>query len=157
MVWTTQEHLPEKLRTAFEEILRPELITLVRSRLESDEALSRALINNFQEIQKANQESLVFKMTGYYDKLWSDIDTIKRQMGDSSITQRRIETALSCVNSQHKIESLSGSNSPICHDEKNCVPERQSLDSTNPRVETDQGLLQNTGRQNLSKESLNEM
>ncbi|CZR63036.1 uncharacterized protein PAC_12933 [Phialocephala subalpina] len=128
------EQLPEKLRRAFEEVLKPEFVSLYRHRLESQQTLGTAITGNFKEIQKESQNTIVSKMTECYDRLWSDINTIKRHLDDSSITQQRIETALSGVSYSPKMKPLSSSSTPGCDDEAPCLPTGRRLGPNDRRV-----------------------
>ncbi|KAF4633160.1 hypothetical protein G7Y89_g4962 [Cudoniella acicularis] len=83
--------LPENLRKIFQELLRPELIAILRDNLLS---LNPKLLENYEQRQANDHKEVVSKMSENYADLSSARYKIKRQMDDSNLSQERIECCL---------------------------------------------------------------
>jgi hypothetical protein len=87
----TQQRLPNDLRTTFQEVLRLELIAVLRENLPP---LHPEILEHYQERQIKNHEALVSKLSGYYEGISSDIDTIKFQLRNSNSMGERLQYSI---------------------------------------------------------------
>ena len=87
----TQQRLPNDLRTTFQEVLRLELIAVLRENLPP---LHPEILEHYQERQIKNHEALVSKLSGYYEGISSDIDTIKSQLKNSNSIGERLKNSI---------------------------------------------------------------
>lgn len=90
-MWTTQQQLPDTLRTALRESCRPELIGVLREDLPS---LGSTLTEQYQEVHSTSHDKLVTKLAEHYQEVSSGIEEIKRQMINSRTMQRQTESPL---------------------------------------------------------------
>jgi hypothetical protein len=86
-----QQRLPNDLRITFQEVLQPELIAIVRENLPP---LRPDILEHYQERQIKNHATLVSKLSGYYDGISSDIDTIKLQLKNSNSIGERLKYSI---------------------------------------------------------------
>jgi hypothetical protein len=87
----TQQRLPNDLRITFQEVLRPELIAILRENLPP---LHPEILEHYQERQIKSNEVLVSKLSGYYKGISSDIDTIKLQLKNSNSIGERLKYSI---------------------------------------------------------------
>jgi hypothetical protein len=90
-VWTTQQNLPESLRSTFKETLRPELISILREHLPP---LKSAISEDYQEIQITSHDTLDTRLSELIGGLSLGMDEIKQQISSSKVIQQRIESCL---------------------------------------------------------------
>jgi hypothetical protein len=89
-VWTTQNALPENLRTTYGDVLRPELIALLRDNLlplRGDVVANHAL-------QAEQYKAICSTLSERYEGLSSGISALKDHIDNSNIMQLRIESSL---------------------------------------------------------------
>jgi hypothetical protein len=87
----TQQRLPNDLRITFEEVLRPELIAVLRENLPP---LHPEILEHYQERQIKNHEALVSKLSGYCEGISSNIDTIKLQLRNFNSIGERLKYSI---------------------------------------------------------------
>lgn len=76
MVWTTQQQLPNNLRTSFEQVLRPDILHIPRDNLVP---LSSMLERN-QLTQASNHDVLVGMLTAHCGALRSEMVELRQQI-----------------------------------------------------------------------------
>ncbi|KAI0451866.1 hypothetical protein F5B21DRAFT_485364 [Xylaria acuta] len=109
MVWTTQQKLPDTLRATFQETLRPELITVLQECLPP---LNLMLLENYQEAQSISRGAQDSRFPELYEGLSSDVEEIKRRIGNPKITKQRIESCLQGDATKTRQKVLSGAEDP---------------------------------------------
>jgi len=87
----TQQQLPNSLRIAFQQTLRPELIAVLQ---ESLPPLNSTLLENYQELQNTTHEIFVIKWNENYEDLSTVVKEIKEDIKSSKVMQTRIESCL---------------------------------------------------------------
>lgn len=90
-VRATQQQLPENLRVAFQQTLRPDFIAVLH---ESLPPLNSTLLEHYQEVQNTNHDILAKKWREHYEDLSAGIREIKEDMKSSRMTQLRIESSI---------------------------------------------------------------
>ena len=91
MVWTTQQALPDALRTAFQETLKPEMIAILRENLPP---LSSTLIENDRGRACRGREKLVMTSSEACRETAAAIEGMKLQINSSETMLRNIESSL---------------------------------------------------------------
>jgi hypothetical protein len=88
----TQQRLPNDLRVTFQDVLRPELIAILR---ENIPALNSEMLEHYQQRQSRTHEALASRLSEHYDGISSDINKIRLQLKSSNPpTQGRLEYAI---------------------------------------------------------------
>lgn len=90
-IHTTRQQLPENLRVAFQQTLRPELIAFLQNSLSP---LSSTLIQSHQDIQDVKHGLVESKLIERYEELTTSIRDLKENMKSAKATQMRIESCL---------------------------------------------------------------
>ena len=91
MVWTTQQALPDTLRTTFQETLKPEIIAILRENLPP---LSSTLIENDRGRACRGRETLVMTSSEDCREASAAIEGMKLQINSSETMLRNIESSL---------------------------------------------------------------
>jgi hypothetical protein len=87
----TQQRLPLNLQLAFQQTIRPELVTILQDHLAP---LSSTLIGDIRTVQTKSDEVLATRLAEYYGDFSASLQEIKNQLTDSTNMQTRIESFL---------------------------------------------------------------
>ena len=79
------------MRTTLQELLRPELIAILREHLPP---LNSALLERFQHGRNLSQDTLLSTLSGQYEGISSNIRSIKLQLENPGFLQQRIERCI---------------------------------------------------------------
>ncbi|CZR67508.1 uncharacterized protein PAC_17407 [Phialocephala subalpina] len=103
MVWTTQQTLPDTLRTTFQETLRPELVAILREILPP---LRSAEAVEDRNIQGNGTEILMTKISDNYEGIMLAMKDMQLQISNSTIMQQTVESSLRGRNSRARQRAL---------------------------------------------------
>jgi hypothetical protein len=90
-VMATQKQLPLNIKAAFQQTIRPELITMLQDNLVP---LSSTFIEDIRTTRNTSHGVLTTRLAEHYGNLFAGIQELQIQLKDSKATQMRIETCL---------------------------------------------------------------
>ncbi|KAI0469254.1 hypothetical protein F4859DRAFT_516194 [Xylaria cf. heliscus] len=107
LVWTAQQQLPDTMRAAFQDTLRPELMTILQDCLSP---LNSTLLPNYQGAQNMSREAQGSRLVALYEELSSSVEEIKQQINNPKITTQLIESCLrgDCPKTRQELISRAG-------------------------------------------------
>jgi hypothetical protein len=102
MVSTIKTQLPQHLLTLFEDMISPNLMSVLRENLLP---LNERLRLNVNETQDAHFEKLTTTLFEHYNNLSKDIEWMKEKFNEPSLIYQQINAALSGTKLPRKLES----------------------------------------------------